>query len=104
HVGRPAPARGRPNVHGDDGGGRRRPGRPASRAAPEAEPMTADVVDAGDGLPLTIPALLAARAHERGEHPLLICDDDVLTYADAAARSAALAKGLLAIGAGRGTH
>ena len=39
-----------------------------------------------------------------GDHPLLICDDDVLTYADADARSAALAKGLLAIGAGRGTH
>ncbi|HWW45546.1 MAG TPA: AMP-binding protein, partial [Acidimicrobiia bacterium] len=34
----------------------------------------------------------------------MICDDDVLTYADAASRSAALAKGLLASGAGRCTH
>ncbi|WP_426573921.1 class I adenylate-forming enzyme family protein [Aquihabitans sp. McL0605] len=53
---------------------------------------------------LTVPALLAERAAERGDHPLLICDDDVLTYAEADARSAALAKGLLAAGAGKGTH
>ena len=50
-----------------------------------------------------MPALLAERT-ARGDHPLLICDDDVLTYADAAARSAALAKGLLAAGVGKGTH
>jgi hypothetical protein len=36
-----------------------------------------------------VPALLAERT-ARGDHPLLICDDDVLTYTDAAARSAAL--------------
>jgi len=66
--------------------------------------MTATVVDAGDGLPLTLPALLAARAAARGDHALLVCDDEVLTYADAASRSAVLAKGLLARGAGRGTH
>jgi acyl-CoA synthetase (AMP-forming)/AMP-acid ligase II len=53
---------------------------------------------------LTVPALLAERARTRGDHPLLICDDDVLTYAGAASRSAALAKGLLATGAGKGTH
>jgi acyl-CoA synthetase (AMP-forming)/AMP-acid ligase II len=52
----------------------------------------------------TVPALVAARAATRGDHPLLICDDDVLTYAEAAARSAALAKGLVVIGAGKGTH
>lgn len=62
------------------------------------------VVDAGDGLPLTVPRLLAARARARGEHPLVICDDQVLTYADAEARSAELAKGLVGWGAGRRTH
>jgi acyl-CoA synthetase (AMP-forming)/AMP-acid ligase II len=66
--------------------------------------MSASVVDAGDGLPATVPALLRARASERGDHAFLICDDDTLTYAGAAVRSAALAKGLLAAGAGRGTH
>jgi acyl-CoA synthetase (AMP-forming)/AMP-acid ligase II len=48
--------------------------------------------------------LLRDRASKRPDHPLLICDDDVLTYADAASRSAALAKGLLADAAGRGSH
>jgi acyl-CoA synthetase (AMP-forming)/AMP-acid ligase II len=66
--------------------------------------VSASTVDAGDGLPLTIAALLRARVAERGDHPWLICDDDVLSYAGASARSAALAKGLLARGAGPGTH
>ena len=66
--------------------------------------MTATVVDAGDGPPLTVSALLDARAAIRGDHALLLGDDEVLTYADAATRSAALAKGLLARGAGLGTH
>lgn len=65
--------------------------------------MTATVVDAGDGLPLTVPALLRERA-SRADHPLLICDDATLTYADAEMRSARLARGLLATGAGKGTH
>jgi acyl-CoA synthetase (AMP-forming)/AMP-acid ligase II len=66
--------------------------------------VTETVVDAGDGLPLTVPALLQDRVAGRGDHALLICDDEVLTYADAADRSAALACGLLAVGVGRGTH
>jgi acyl-CoA synthetase (AMP-forming)/AMP-acid ligase II len=66
--------------------------------------VTATVVDAGDGLALTVPTLLHERAARRGEHPLLVCDDDVVSYADAESRSAALAKGLLARGAGPGTH
>jgi acyl-CoA synthetase (AMP-forming)/AMP-acid ligase II len=62
------------------------------------------VIDTGDGLPLTIPALLRARAESRGAAVWLVCDDDVLTYADAEQRSAELARGLLAAGAGPGTH
>jgi acyl-CoA synthetase (AMP-forming)/AMP-acid ligase II len=65
--------------------------------------VSAVTVHAGDDLPLTVPAQLHARAARFGETPLLVCDDDVLTYAEAERRSAALAKGLLAIGAGRGT-
>jgi acyl-CoA synthetase (AMP-forming)/AMP-acid ligase II len=61
-------------------------------------------VDAGDALPLTLPALLRARAAERGPAALLVCDDDVLTYAEAERRSASLACGLLAAGVGKGTH
>jgi acyl-CoA synthetase (AMP-forming)/AMP-acid ligase II len=66
--------------------------------------VTAARIDAGDGLPLTLPALLRARVAERGDAVLLACDDDVLTYADAERRSASLARGLLAAGAGPGKH
>jgi acyl-CoA synthetase (AMP-forming)/AMP-acid ligase II len=66
--------------------------------------VSASVVDAGDGLPLTIPALVRERVSQREDHELLICDHQVLTYASACARSAALAKGMLARGAGPGTH
>lgn len=51
----------------------------------------------------TVGALLTART-ERGGHPLLICDDQTLSYADADRRSAEVACGLLALGAGKGTH
>lgn len=40
----------------------------------------------------------------RADHVLLICDDERLTYADADQRSAELARGLIALGAGKGTH
>jgi len=66
--------------------------------------MTSTAIDAGDGLPLTIPALLRARVAARGASVLLACDDDVLTWAEAERRSAALARGLLAAGAGPGTR
>lgn len=66
--------------------------------------MTAAVVDTGDGLPLTVPALLRERAAARGDHRLLVCDDETLTYAEAERRSAESAKGLLAIGAGPGAR
>jgi hypothetical protein len=54
--------------------------------------VTATVVDAGDGLPLTVPALLAERVAARGDHAWLVCDD-VLTYAEAASRSAGVCLG-----------
>ncbi len=51
----------------------------------------------------TVATLLAARA-DRGGHPLLICDDRTLSYAEADRRSAELAAGLLTLGAGKGSH
>jgi len=66
--------------------------------------MTAAEIDAGDGLPLTIPALLHHHAAERGEAVFLATDQCRLTYAEAEAKSRALAKGFLAAGAGKGTH
>ncbi|GAA3388710.1 class I adenylate-forming enzyme family protein [Cryptosporangium minutisporangium] len=56
------------------------------------------------GPPLTLPALLRERAGRYGSRPFLVCDDDRLTYADADRWSGLLARGLLAIGAGKGTH
>ena len=66
--------------------------------------MTADVIDAGDGLPLTIPALLRSQVTLRPDAALLVCDSDVLTYGEADRRSAALARALLTLGAGKSTH
>ncbi|MBJ7466053.1 MAG: AMP-binding protein, partial [Mycolicibacterium sp.] len=40
----------------------------------------------------------------RADHLLLICDDERLSYAEADIRSADLARGLVALGAGKGTH
>ncbi len=51
---------------------------------------------------LTVPAEL--RRHAHSEHPLLICDSERVSYAEASRTSAALARGLLAAGAGKGTH
>ncbi len=66
--------------------------------------MTSDRIDAGDGLPLTVGRLLAERVAQHGDGPLLVTDDEVLSYAEADRRSAALARALLAAGAGPGTH
>jgi acyl-CoA synthetase (AMP-forming)/AMP-acid ligase II len=51
----------------------------------------------------TIPEVLN-RQRYRGEHPLLICDGERIGYAEAEQRSALLARGLIALGAGKGTH
>lgn len=40
----------------------------------------------------------------RADHVLLICDDERLTYDEADQRSAELARGLVGLGAGKGTH
>lgn len=52
----------------------------------------------------TVGAVLRAQAGARGAHPLLVCDADRLSYAEAEHRSARMARGLLALGAGKGTH
>ncbi|TDO14165.1 acyl-CoA synthetase (AMP-forming)/AMP-acid ligase II [Mycobacterium sp. BK086] len=52
----------------------------------------------------TVGQLLRERATTRGDHLLLVCDTDRLTYREAEQRSAVLARGLIALGAGKGTH
>ncbi|MCV7188598.1 class I adenylate-forming enzyme family protein [Mycolicibacterium thermoresistibile] len=56
------------------------------------------------GEPVTIPALLRRRIADRVDHPLLICPGGRLSYGEAEKRSAQLARGLIALGAGKGTH
>ncbi|WP_431233751.1 class I adenylate-forming enzyme family protein [Mycolicibacterium psychrotolerans] len=52
----------------------------------------------------TVGRLLRHQAASRGDHPLLVCDSERLSYREAEERSARLARGLIALGAGRGTH
>jgi acyl-CoA synthetase (AMP-forming)/AMP-acid ligase II len=52
----------------------------------------------------TVADVLREQVQNRGEHPLLICDSDRLTYAEAHQRSTKLACGLITLGAGKGTH
>ena len=52
----------------------------------------------------TVGSVVRDRARTRGDHPLLVCDDDRLSYAEAERRSASIARGLLALDAGRDTH
>ena len=63
--------------------------------------MSHPIVDAGDDLPLTLPALLAARANEPGD--FVVVDDERLGYREAEERSRPLARGLLAKGVGKGS-
>jgi acyl-CoA synthetase (AMP-forming)/AMP-acid ligase II len=53
---------------------------------------------------VTVAELLRQQADSRGSHPLLVCDRDRITYEEADRRSAKLARGLIALGAGKGTH
>ncbi len=52
----------------------------------------------------TVAGVLRRHARPRAEHPLLVCDQDRINYAEAERRSAQLARGLIALGAGKGTH
>ncbi|OBI92459.1 class I adenylate-forming enzyme family protein [Mycobacterium sp. 1245805.9] len=52
----------------------------------------------------TVAGILRHQAHSRAEHPLLVCDGDRISYAEADRHSAELARGLIALGAGKGTH
>jgi acyl-CoA synthetase (AMP-forming)/AMP-acid ligase II len=52
----------------------------------------------------TIGAVLAQHAAERGDHPFVVCDDERITYAEAAEASGEIARGLLGAGVGQGAH
>lgn len=52
----------------------------------------------------TVGEILRQQADCRADHQLLICDTESITYAEADRRSAQLACGLIAVGAGKGTH
>jgi acyl-CoA synthetase (AMP-forming)/AMP-acid ligase II len=52
----------------------------------------------------TVAEILRHQARSRGDHALLVCDSHRISYADADRRSAELARGLIARGAGKGTH
>jgi acyl-CoA synthetase (AMP-forming)/AMP-acid ligase II len=52
----------------------------------------------------TVAEILRHQARSRENHPLLVCDADRISYAEADFQSAELARGLIALGAGRGAH
>jgi acyl-CoA synthetase (AMP-forming)/AMP-acid ligase II len=52
----------------------------------------------------TVAGVLGHQARSRAGHPLLVCDGDRISYGAADRRSAELARGLIALGAGKGTH
>src|SRR6202047_3953719 len=52
----------------------------------------------------TVAQVLREHIRSRGDHLLLVCDAERVSYAQAAHRSAELARGLIALGAGKGTH
>jgi acyl-CoA synthetase (AMP-forming)/AMP-acid ligase II len=52
----------------------------------------------------TVGAILQSQVRSRGNHPLLVCDAERISYTDAERRSAELARGLIALGAGKGSQ
>jgi acyl-CoA synthetase (AMP-forming)/AMP-acid ligase II len=52
----------------------------------------------------TVAEILRHQARSRENHPLLVCDADRISYAEADFQSAELARGLIALGAGKGDH
>lgn len=66
--------------------------------------MIAAVIDAGDDLPLTLPALWRRQLRRGGERIVHVCDETRLSYEQAELRSRRLARGLLAAGVTKGAH
>jgi acyl-CoA synthetase (AMP-forming)/AMP-acid ligase II len=66
--------------------------------------VTAAAKKAGDGRPLTLPAIMQRHAATGGEHILLACDGAQLSYAEAEIRSRSLARALIAAGVTKGSH
>jgi acyl-CoA synthetase (AMP-forming)/AMP-acid ligase II len=56
------------------------------------------------GESLTAGSVLRQQAVARRDHPFLVCDAERLSYSEADRRSAQLARGLIALGAAKGTH
>jgi acyl-CoA synthetase (AMP-forming)/AMP-acid ligase II len=54
--------------------------------------------------PLTVAEVLRRQARTRSDHPLLVCDNERISYAEAERRSASLAQGLIGLGVGKGSH
>src|ERR1700744_6542877 len=52
----------------------------------------------------TVGEILREQARSRADHPMLVCDAERISYAEADYRSAQLARGLIALGAGKGSH
>jgi acyl-CoA synthetase (AMP-forming)/AMP-acid ligase II len=52
----------------------------------------------------TVGTILRDQARSRGDHALLVCDAERISYAEAERRSAQLARGLIALGAGKDSH
>lgn len=52
----------------------------------------------------TIARIVREQAASRGLHPVLVCDRERITYLEAERRSARLARGLISVGAGKGTQ
>ncbi len=52
----------------------------------------------------TVGEILRDQARARGDQTLLVCDADRISYAEADRRSALLARALIALGAGKGSH
>jgi acyl-CoA synthetase (AMP-forming)/AMP-acid ligase II len=52
----------------------------------------------------TVAAVIKRQSRIRDAHPLLVCDQQRLSYAEADRRSVQVARGLVAMGVGKGTH
>jgi acyl-CoA synthetase (AMP-forming)/AMP-acid ligase II len=52
----------------------------------------------------TLASVLREQSRARSDNPLLVCDTERISYAEADRQSAQLARGLIALGAGKGTH